>query len=204
MLLTYTSPDSWISEQFRNIRTYIQFRSNSLERKSLLITSPGAGQGKTMAASNLAMSLAHQKEKVLLIDANLRRPQLHEIFKVSNKTGLADAVKGFISFEAVVQHTPIRQLELITSGSVPANPSDLFGCSEMKPFMDWAEEHYDAVIVDSYPILEMADTKLLANLCGGVVLVLNSNKSKRSEMLEMRRIVQLTEAELVGTILNEI
>ena len=124
-LITYTNPDSIISEQYRTIRTNIHFLNRDKKSNILLVTSPGNWEGKSTTASNIAVSMAQQKEKILLIDGNLRNPSIHSIFKTSNATGLTDVLMGKATFEEAVYSSNIESLDILTSGAIPFNPVEL-------------------------------------------------------------------------------
>ena len=171
-LITHSFPESKISEEFRTIRTNVQFVTNEQKHKILLITSPNTGEGKSTTAANLAVSMSQQNEKVLLIDANLRKPSTHFIFNVTNSVGLTDVLTGKTTFDEAVIDTEIGSLEVLPCGKLPNNPAELLSSPMMKELLQKAAKEYDSVIIDSSSVLEVTDTKILASLCDGVLLVL--------------------------------
>nr|WP_311774024.1 CpsD/CapB family tyrosine-protein kinase [Metabacillus sp. KUDC1714] len=201
--VSYTNPSSQIAEQFRTIRTNIQFSSIDQKHKTLIITSPSSGEGKTTSAINLAISISQQGERVLLIDANLRRPTLHTSFNLKDSYGLTDVLMGRIPLEEATFQTQIGRLEVLTSGIIPPNPTELIGSKAMSFFIKDIKEEFDVIIFDCPPVLETTDTKLLAGQCDGVVLVLNSGKSDREKAAEANRLLHLVRAKVLGVILNE-
>ncbi|WP_375088976.1 CpsD/CapB family tyrosine-protein kinase [Peribacillus sp. RS7] len=204
-LVAYSSPDSLISEQYRAIRTNIKFSSVSKKRNIIMITSPTSGEGKSTTAANLAVSMAQNKEKVLLIDANLRNPTIHSIFKIPNKTGLTNILSEYTasSLDNTVYRTGMGDLDVLTSGPIPFNPGEIMGVPIMKEFLVQCERNYDIVLIDSPSILEVTDTKILANYCNGIILVFNNGKTELKKALATKRILQFVEEKIVGVILNE-
>jgi capsular exopolysaccharide synthesis family protein len=201
-LVTYSQPESLISEQFREIRTNMKFINNS-DNKIFLITSPQNGEGKSTTLSNLAVSIAKQKEKILIIDANLREPLLHTIFKIPNEIGLTNVLTGNASFEKAIYKTEISGLEVLTSGSTSFNPAELLETKRMKELLKSISENYDIVLIDAPSILKSTETRVLANQCDGVVLVLNRGKTEIEKAIETKKILELAQAKIVGAILNE-
>ncbi|MGE7878884.1 CpsD/CapB family tyrosine-protein kinase [Peribacillus muralis] len=202
-LVAYSSPDSLISEQFRTIRTNIKFSSVSKERNIIMITSPTTAEGKSTTAANLAVSMAQNKEKVLLIDGNLRSPAIHSIFKVSNKEGLTNILSGLSTLENTLFRSGIGELDVLTSGPIPFNPGEIIGLPAMQEFLIQCEENYDIVLIDSPSILEVTDTKILADYCHGIILVFNSGKTELKKAVATKRVLQFVEDKIIGVILNE-
>ncbi|MBS4205822.1 CpsD/CapB family tyrosine-protein kinase [Bacillus sp. FJAT-49754] len=202
-LVTYTNPDSIISEQYRTIRTNIRFLNGDKKNNTLLITSPGKWEGKSTTAANIAISMAQQKEKILLIDGNLRDPGIHHIFKTSNATGLTDVLTGKVNFEEAVCPSNIGSLDLLTSGAIPFNPAELLGSHMMSLLLKKVNSLYDLVLIDSTSLLEVTDTKIIANLCDGVVLVVRQNKTDLESAFESKKVLEYAKAQIVGVILNE-
>ena len=130
-LTVYSNPDSIIAEQFRTLRTNLHFMTGG-KKSTLLITSSSSFEGKSTAAANLAVSMAQQKEKVLLIDANLRDPNIHFVFKISNDKGLADVLTGMLELKDAVYQTEIGRLTILTSGQLDSNPAELLGSESME------------------------------------------------------------------------
>lgn len=202
-IIAYTYPDSIISEQFRMIQTNIKFSVADQKNRIFLITSPGSGEGKSTSAANLAVSMAQQKKKVLLIDANLRNPVLHTIFNIPNSDGLTDVLKGKITFEEAVCHTEIGRLDVLTSGINLVNPVELLGSQLMRDLLKVALQRYDIVLIDSYSVIDVTDTKLLANQSDGVILVIQSGKTLIEKADEARKEIEFAKSKVVGVILNE-
>lgn len=201
-LIVYSNPDSIIAEQFRTLRTNVHFL-NGGKKSILLLTSPSSSEGKSTAAGNLAVSMAQQKEKVLLIDANLRDPHIHFIFKIPNEKGLADVLSGYENLQDAVYQTEIGKLAILTSGHLNANPAELLGSDSMEKLFQQALEDYDVILIDSPSVLEVTDTKLLANKSDGVILVIGEGKTAIEKATEAKKALEFAKAKIYGVILNE-
>lgn len=201
--VTYYYPESKLADQFQMIQTNINFLISEKTTQTFLVTSPEEGDGKSTMLANLAVSMAQQKKKVLLIDTNLRTPALHEFFHTVNSTGLSDVLTGRMTFSEVVFHTEIWRLDLLASGSIPKNPVELLGSKMMKDLLVKLKESYDVIILDSSALLKLPDTKLLANLCDGVLLVVKNGKTKLQSATEAKKVIEFAKARLIGVILNQ-
>ncbi|PAV31561.1 tyrosine protein kinase [Virgibacillus profundi] len=203
-LVTYSNPDSIISDQFRTIRTNITFLTAENQNKVILVTSPGKREGKSTTTANLAVSMAGQKERVLLIDASIREPAIHRIFKVQNETGLTDVLTYKATLEEVICKPGIGKLDILPSGSTSShNPAELLGSDTMENLLTEVTKEYDIVLIDSPTVLKSTETRVLANQCDGVVLVVSRGKTSIEKAVEARKILALSKSKLVGTIMNE-
>lgn len=202
-LISYTSPNSLISEQYRTLRTNIQFASVDHTNRTFIITSPGHNEGKSTTTVNLAISMAQQGQKVLLVDADIKKPMLHHAFKINNNTGLTNVLVGHTQLENAIFQTEIGRLGVLPSGPTPPNPSELIGSKAMKELMKKLLEEYDLIFFDCPPVLEATDTKILANQCDSVLLVVKYGKTDKESALEANRVLNMCNAKLLGIILNE-
>lgn len=203
-LATYSHENSVIAEQYRNIRTNIKFITNNKKNSAFLITSADDGEGKSTTIANLAVSIAKQKEdRVLLIDADLRRSILHRIFNISNETGLTNVLKGFIQLEEAIKVTYIDHLDVLTSGTLVSNPTELLGSELMTNLLKHVTAMYDVVLIDSPSLLKSTETRVLANQCSEVILVVNRGKTEMENAIEAKRILELAHAPLMGVIFND-
>lgn len=202
-LISYLSPESNIAEQFRMIQANIHFLIDNQKERTFLVTSPSVGEGKSTIAANLAVSMAQQKKKILLIDANLRTPVQHLIFKIPNQSGLTDVLTGNDRFEDAVIHTKIGRLDVLTSGTVTVNHAELLGSSTLQELLDQATKMYDLVLIDSFSVINVSDTKLLAKKCEGVVLVIQNGKTTIEKAVEAKKELEFSKTRLIGAILNK-
>ncbi|WP_216829051.1 CpsD/CapB family tyrosine-protein kinase [Alkalihalobacterium elongatum] len=203
-LITYTNPESIITEEFRTIRTNIQFTSEEHNCKAILMTSPSTEEGKSTTVANLAVSMAQQKDRVLIIDANLRNPRIHSIFKLNNSIGLSSVLSNKKKFTEAIKETNIGKLEVLSSGPIPDNPAELLGSYEFSRLLDLASQTFDVILIDSPSVLDYSDTKILANQCKSVILVVRNGRSKTEKVMEAKKVLKLAKADLLGAIINQV
>lgn len=201
-LIAHVNPKSPISEQYRTVRTNIQFASVDQDIRKIVVTSPSPFEGKSMTAANLATVFAQQGKNVLLVDADLRKPTMHYTFGKSNTNGLSKLLLGHTSLQEAVSRFDIENLSILTSGPVPPNPSELLGSNAMSDFMKQAEEQYDLVIFDTPPVLAVTDSQILANACDGVLLVVRSKQTERESAMRAKELLMNARAKLLGVVLN--
>ena len=172
-------------------------------QRSLLITSPEPGEGKTTVASNLAIALAQLGRSVLLIDADLRRPSLHKVFHLANAVGLSNYLMEELEIRRV-QSSDVPGLDVLVCGPIPPNPAELVSSKRMQALLQKAEANYDFVVLDAPPLLSVEDPRILAALVDGVIMVVKSGATPRE--LVRRAGVQACQAnaKLIGIVLNQI
>lgn len=202
-MVSYLNPSNKISEQYRTIRNNIQYASDGRSIRSLLVTSPAEGDGKSTAAVNLAISIAQRGERVLLIDANFRNPMLHKIFNTQISPGLSNVLAHQITFKEAAQGTEVEGLDLLTSGLTHSNSTDMLDSHTMKELMEAAIQSYDRIVMDCPPVLTAPDTNALVNKCDGVVLLLRCGKTTHSKALEAKQSLSFAGANIIGAILNK-
>lgn len=170
--------NSAASEAFKALRTRIQFsRLESEQLKTILVTSSIPFEGKTIVSSNLAGSFAQAGKKVLIMDCDLRKPRIHNVFETDKFPGLSDYLFTNVTLEDITRPTPMDNLHFVTSGTIPPNPSELLGSVQMKQFINKLKEIYDIVIIDSPPFITVTDSEILYNITDGTVLVCQANKT---------------------------
>ncbi|WP_010630810.1 CpsD/CapB family tyrosine-protein kinase [Sporolactobacillus vineae] len=202
-LVTSLQENDSLSEQYRTLRTNISFAKAGGGLKLIVVTSAEAGEGKSTTASNLAAVMAQQGKRVLLIDADTRKPSQHSFFSMDNREGLTNVLTGQASFTDVVRATSLNQLFLLTSGPVPPNPADLLSAAEMVTVIEQAKEHFDRVIIDSPPVLAVSDTLLLANLCDGILFVIRSELTETDKARKAIDLLSSVNGKLLGVVLND-
>jgi capsular exopolysaccharide synthesis family protein len=201
-LITDVNPRSPISEAYRILRTNVDFSMIDNELRSLMVTSAGPGEGKTTTVANLAITYAQTGKKVVVIDADMRKPTMHHCFSISNRVGLSNILTGQVKLEEGLKESHINGLFVIPSGTIPPNPSEILGSKRMEALLDELKEKYDLIIFDTPPALVVADAQITASLCDGVVLVIDSGKVKREHALKMKANFELLNAKVLGVVLN--
>ncbi|MBP3951527.1 CpsD/CapB family tyrosine-protein kinase [Bacillus suaedae] len=191
-----------ITEEYNRIRTNIEFSSIENNCRSIAITSPTRGEGKSTTATNIAYSLAREGKKVLLIDASIKTPMLNMFFRIKNTFGLTNILAGQKLLEEVINQTETNRLHLLTSGPIPLNTEKLFKSMLMDKLMEEAKGKYDFVIIDTPGILEDPDTKILANRSDGVILVVRNRRTEDVLALEAKKALEIANAKFLGVILN--
>lgn len=202
-LITKSNPRSPISEQYRTIRTNIQFTAVDQEIRSLLVTSGKPGEGKSTTAMNMATVFAQQGKKVLLVDADMRKPTIHYTFNLPNTKGLTTILTKNASLRQAVVSVDVDNLDVLTCGAVPPNPAEIISSRAMKEFYEEALQVYDLVVFDSPPILIVTDAQLLANLCDGSLLVVAANQTEKEDAVKAKEQLTAAQGKLLGVILNK-
>nr|WP_233129705.1 CpsD/CapB family tyrosine-protein kinase [Salimicrobium humidisoli] len=194
---------SLAAEQYKTIRTNLEFASVDRKLRSFFVTSPGPGEGKSTTAANLAVVFSEQGKRVILIDADMRKPTLHYTFSSNNGVGLSTYLAGQkTSVTNVIQETAVENLDIITSGPVPPNPAELLGGSSVKTLMNELKSTYDLIIFDTPPVLSVTDSQLLAPHTEGVVLVVRSRKTRKEEANKAKEVLLHSQARILGAVLN--
>lgn len=192
------------SEAFRGIRTNVLFSSADAGPKSLVVTSTSPGEGKTVVSANLAMSLALAGQRALLIDADMRRPKMHELFGVSAEPGLSNVMVGDSKASEAVKRTLTPNLWIMAAGKHPPNPAELLGSRRFKDFLASLGEHFDWVVIDSPPVMAVTDASVLAHTATGVVFVVGSEMTSKGSAKAALEQLDAAKARYVGGILNRV
>jgi len=203
-LTTIVDPSSVITEQIKTIRTNINFAATDRNLRTLMVTSAMLGEGKSTVAANLAVEYANEGMKVLLVDADLRRPTIHKTFGLSNHRGLSSWLgHQTTDINEAIQPT-IDNLFIMTSGPKPPNPAELLGSQMMTDFLTTATRKLDLVIVDAPPILPVTDSQLLANKVDGTVLVVRQNVAQKAAVRDAVSDLKRSHAHILGAVLNDV
>lgn len=201
-LVAHNDPKSPVSEQYRTIRTNIQFASINETIQTYMVTSSMAGEGKTTTISNLAVVMAQQEKKVLLIDGDLRKPSVHYSFQRNNIKGVTNVLTGHLPLKGAIMTTGVPNLDILTSGPIPPNPSELLASPQMDKLLKEACRYYDIVLVDTPPVLVVADAQIMANTCQGSILVVNCGKTEWESAKQAKEALVHAKAKLLGVVLN--
>lgn len=204
-LITAVEPRHPVSEAYRSIRTNLRFSTIDSQLRTLLVTSPTAGEGKSVTAANLAIVMAQLGRSVVLIDADTRRPTQHKLFHLNKKPGLSDAL---VSEEntplSYLYEVDVPNLRVLPSGMTPPNPAELLSSQRMRQLIETLLSEVDVVIVDTPPLLVVTDAAVLASYIRDVVLVVNAKRTQRSALARAVESLQRIDAHLCGVIVNEL
>lgn len=201
-LITKLNPKSPISEQYRTIRTNIQFSSVDKEIRSILVTSSGPTEGKSTTVANLAVVFAQQGKTVLLIDSDLRKPTVHYTFNLTNTFGLTNVLAKQANLKDTMVQTDEKNLYVLPSGPIPPNPAELLGSKAMEDLMENVLQEFDIVLFDTPPVLAVTDAQILANRCDGTILVVSSGKTEIEQAVKAKEALLSVNATILGTVLN--
>ena len=202
-ILSYKEPKSVIAEQYRNIRTSIQYSNLDKKLKTILVTSSTKNEGKTITTTNLAVNFAAiDKKKVLIIDCDLRNPSIHKEFGITNVGGLTDLLIEKNNIENYIKTTEIDNLHVLTAGVIPPNPSEILASKLMKDLLSDLKEIYDYIFIDTPPIGIVMDAGTLANKVDASILVVKSNGVEFKQLEETKRKLDAVNANIIGVVLT--
>ncbi|MDQ3019409.1 MAG: polysaccharide biosynthesis tyrosine autokinase [Bacteroidota bacterium] len=198
------SPKSVSSEAFKALRTRVQYaKLDDTPIRTILLTSSVPSEGKTTIAINLAGSLAQTEKKVLLVDCDLRKPRIHSIFDFDRYPGLSDYLFSNASLEEIIRKTKLENLEVVPSGTIPPNPSELLGSKQMKDFLEKMKLKYDFIIIDSPPYISVTDAEILFRITDGTILVLRANKTPAEAFYRTcEKLLHLDSRNFLGVVFN--
>jgi tyrosine-protein kinase Etk/Wzc len=203
-LVTKYTPRSPISEAYRAIRTNIQFSKIDSSMRSIVVTSAAPSEGKSTTVANLAFTTALAGTKTLLIDADLRRPVIHSLFGLEREPGMTNILAERLPLEKVIKPSGVDNLDILTCGAIPPNPSELLGSQRMKELVQQLKGRYDIILFDSPPVITVTDTAVLSNQVEGVALVVLSHGTDRRALSRAKALLTNVKANILGAILNKI
>lgn len=191
-----------VVEAYKTIRTNLQYVLSPTRGKIIAVSSSNQGERKSSFSANIAIAFAEASAKVLLIDADMRKPVAHKIFELDNSKGLAKCLAGFEPFHSAV-HTDVRpNLDVLTSGSTPPNPSELLASKNADFLLDLVKDEYDYIIIDTPPINIVTDAIVLSKKACGVVLVANYGKTSTKEFKNAVDAINLVESKILGVVIT--
>lgn len=200
-----TNPRSGPAEAYRTLRTALEFAAIEHKVGIIHITSSLPGEGKTTTAANLAVSLASADQTVVLVDCDLRRPQIHSFFDLSNDVGLTDVLRGDIMVQDALQACPgAPNLHVLTSGAIPPNPSELLSSGATRKLLETLDRFADHVVIDSPPLLPVADASILASYADSTILVVSAHSTTRRAIGRSLEILAQVNAPLEGLVFNQV
>lgn len=204
-LVTLTRPSSVIAEQFRTIRTNIQFSMVDKNLKTLVITSAGPGAGKSTISANLAVTFAMQGKKVLIVDADMRKPTVHKTFRLPNRDGLTTLLtERNIEIKDIVHRLDTEGLFIITSGVIPPNPSELLASNRMNQLIIEFEELFDLIIFDMPPVIAVTDAQVMASKADGTIFVVNKDGADKEMVTKSKNLLEKVKANIIGVVFNRV
>lgn len=204
-LITITNPRSPISEAYRTLRTNLEFSSLDKPIRSMVVTSAAPEEGKSTTLANLAVTIAQSGKKVILVDCDLRRPSLNHIFNARGSAGFTDMMRDdAMMTKPPLQETNVPNLRLLTSGTLPPNPSELLASRRMSDVIAALQQQADVILFDAPPVVAVTDAAVLASKVDAVLLVVSAGKTKREHARKARALLEKVNARLIGTVLNNV
>ena len=207
-LIININPKSMFSESIKSIRTNLQFSAIDKELKTILLTSPEAGNGKSFVSANLAVAYAQDGKKVLIIDCDLRRGRQHEIFNVMNQTngGYSNLILNYkdeIKMSRYVVKTEVKNIDLIPTGPTPPNPIELLASKNNEEVIKELRKHYDIIILDCAPILGISDTQVMLKHADANVVVVSSGETPIELLERVKKVFETANSKIDGVIINK-
>ncbi|WP_338487516.1 CpsD/CapB family tyrosine-protein kinase [Ruoffia tabacinasalis] len=204
-LITYYEPKSIIAEQYRTLRTNLEFAQVGRDVRSIAITSSMPMEGKSTTSANLAHTLGQTGRNVLIVDADLRKPTLHRTFKLNNEQGLTTLLANpDLKFNQVVQKSNELGLYFLPSGPIPPNPAELIGSPQMSALMSELRDNFDMVIYDTPPVISVTDAQILATRVDGVIMVARQNFARKDNVREAKEALDNVKANILGFVINNV
>ena len=202
-LSTRDDPRGAAAEAYRTVRTNLEFVARTGDKKILVVASPSMGEGKTTTTANLAVSLAQTGKYVIALSCDLRKPRLHKFFDLSNDRGVTTILKDGASVLDVIQRTGVDNLRLISSGPVPHNPAELLGSKAMAELISDLRRLADYIVIDTAPVLQVADCLVIAPQTDGVILVVDASSTTKAAVRVVSQQLDQVGAEMLGGIFND-
>ncbi|MBI2425357.1 MAG: polysaccharide biosynthesis tyrosine autokinase [Candidatus Hydrogenedentes bacterium] len=201
-IVTQHDPKSPISEAYRTLRTNFQFATLQLKPRTVMITSAVPGEGKTTTVANMAVTMADRGVRVLIVDTDLRRPNVHRVMRMERGPGLADILREDLDPRSVIRQTRVENLWIISSGRVPPNPSELIGSERMAKLMQKLGEEFDLVICDAPSVLVVTDPVLLATHVDTCIVVVSTNNARRETVIRAKKLLETANVDVAGVVVN--
>ncbi|WP_239720707.1 MULTISPECIES: polysaccharide biosynthesis tyrosine autokinase [unclassified Mammaliicoccus] len=202
-LITMEEPKSVISEKFRGIRTNILFSTADNDVQTIVFTSEKPAAGKSTVSANVAITYAQAGYKTLLIDGDMRKPTQHYIFKTDNTDGFSNLIINKTDYSKAIHKTDIVNLDLLTSGAIPPNPSELIGSEKSLEVFEYLRNEYDFIIIDTPPVNTVTDAQLFAEIAKYVVYVVDVQKNDRNAVKKGKELIEKAGAKILGVVLNK-
>ncbi|MEB5677415.1 polysaccharide biosynthesis tyrosine autokinase [Mammaliicoccus sciuri] len=202
-LITTEKPKSVISEKFRGIRTNILFSTADNDIQTIVFTSEKPAAGKSTISANVAITYAQAGYKTLLIDGDMRKPSQHYLFNKDNMDGFSNLIINKTDYNKAIHKTDIVNLDLLTSGPIPPNPSELIGSEKSLEVFDYLRSEYDFIIIDTPPVNTVTDAQLFSEIAKYVVYVVDVQKNDRNAIKKGKELIEKAGAKILGVVLNK-
>ena len=202
MVYAFHKPTSNITEIYRGVRTALYFSTHGKSHKIIQVTSSSPGDGKSTLSANLSVCIAQSGKSVLLMDGDLRRPQVHKAFGVNNDVGLASVIGLDVDIDDAIATTDVPNLYVMPSGPLPPDPSELLSSHRLQELLEVVREQYDYVVIDTGPLLAVTDPSVVATRADGVVLAIRITKNSRTQARQSREMLNTLGANLLGVFVN--
>ena len=201
-LVAALAPQSLAAEQYRSLRTRIKRAENGRAVRAIVITSPNKGDGKSLTAANLAITMAQEfQQRVLLIDGDLRRPAVHRLFGVAERPGLTDVLMGGVELSQALVNVEHHHLTLLPAGAIPSHPAELLGSAAMRRVLDTLRNRFDRILIDMPPVAPLADLHILAPMADGLLMIVRAGVTPKPAI--ERALAGLDTTKVLGLVLNE-
>lgn len=202
-LITIEKPKSVISEKFRGIRTNILFSTADNDVQTIVFTSEKPAAGKSTISANVAITHAQAGYKTLLIDGDMRKPSQHYLFNTDNMDGFSNLIINKTDYNKAIHKTDIVNLDLLTSGPIPPNPSELIGSEKSLEVFEYLRSEYDFIIIDTPPVNTVTDAQLFSEIAKYVVYVVDVQKNDRNAIKKGKELIEKAGAKILGVVLNK-
>lgn len=189
-----------IVESYKAARTNIMFSLSAVDKKMFAVTSYSKGEGKSTVSSNLAISFSKMEKRVLLIDCDLRKPNIHNIFSIDNSVGLSNIIGKMIDLESAIKINVLPNLDIITSGTIPPNPSELMCSNTFLKLVEKLSQEYDYIIFDTPPIGVVSDALLLKDIVAGFVIVVRERLTTHGELKNLIETTKISDSKILGIV----
>lgn len=193
-----------VIESYKEIRTNVMFSLAGEGAKIICMTSTSPDDGKTTTCINLAITIAQTGINVLIIDGDLRKPEIHKILKLSTEPGLTNALRGFCELNDAIQKTPYKNLDVLVSGHIPPNPVELLSSDEMAKLLETVKKSYDYIFIDVPPINSVTDVAVLSNLVSGIILIVRHCVTTFDDISSAIEKLKLVNGKILGFIMNDV
>ncbi len=203
-IVSYVDPKSPVSEAYRVLRTNLRFAGVDKQLKTIELTSTGPAEGKSTTAANLAVTIAQAGSKVLLVDADMRKPKIHQLFGLVNGKGLTNVLANKEDYNLCIKRPLAGGPDVLTSGPLPPNPSEILSSESMKEFIERVGEDYDMVLFDTPPIGVVTDAAILSTLVDGTLLVVASSQADKDAARRAKDLLEHVKANIIGVVLNKL